>query len=313
MELFSHLGVAAAPNPSIELVLYKIRGYAALWLMQAVCGAYHILSFFLSLIGILFPETAEYSKKLGGYVVWKISIFLSELNRVRIEVVGDTIEPFSAVLLANHQLLADYIVLAAVAQNLASGEISWQALPQINFFTWFTLARAPTVKTLLNMARCDENWQLAQLQSDRLFKRVRDSNTPEWVVIFPEVNIWTAQTSHLQAAQAHRYFLPEMHLVLYPRFLSFYNAIWLLRGDKITGKAPKISVLYDVLIVHSKPVTLLEFFSCKEPHTVTVHIKKKQLERVPLKRAKMERWLEKCWVEKDRTVRSLQGQVEKSV
>lgn len=307
MELLSHLGVAAAPNPTIELVLYKIRGYAALWLMQAVCAAYHVLSFFLSLTAIFLPESAEYTKRLGSFVVWKISIFLIELNRVRIEVVGDPVEPFSAVLLANHQLLADYIVLAALAQNLASAE-NWQALPQINFFTWFTLARAPTIKALFNMARCDENWQLAQLQSDRLFKRVRDSNTPEWVVIFPEVNIWTAQTSHLQAAQAHRYFLPEMHLVLYPRFLSLYNAIWLLRGEKITGKAPKFATLYDVLIVHSKPVTLLEFFSCKEPHTVTVHIKKKQLERVPLKLAKMERWLEKCWVEKDRTVRGLQGQ-----
>lgn len=306
MELLSHLGISAAPNPTIELVLYKSRGYVSMWLVLTACGCYHMVSLGLSIASVFFPDLAEYTKRMAGMMVWKLCIFLSELNRVSIDVEGDSVDPFSAVLIANHQLLADYIVLAALAQKLGNqGEIQWEALPQINFFTWFTLARAPSAKVLLNMARSDENWELAQLQSDRLFHRVRDSNTPEWVVLFPEVNIWTPETSYLQAAQARRYFLPEMHQVLYPRFSSFSNAVWLLKAEKLPTRAQKFSTLYDVLIVHSKPVTLLEFFSCKDPHKVTVHIKKKLLDRIPLRRAKMERWLEKCWVEKDKTVDSI--------
>ncbi|PVH20966.1 hypothetical protein CXQ85_004482 [Candidozyma haemuli] len=308
MELLTHLGILVAPNPTFESALYKARGYITMWFLFNLCTWYHSISLVMSVTGICFPELAEYTKRMAGFVVWEVLIFFSELNRVSVEVKGDEIDPFSAVFMANHQSLADYIALAAVAHKFRKGEngaIPWESVPQVNFFTWFTLARAPTVKALFNMTRCDENWELAQSQSDRMFKRVRDSNAPEWVVLFPEVNIWTSETSYLQSIQAHKYFLPEMRSVLYPRFSNFSNAIWSLRGEKVTRKAARFSTLYDVSIVHNKPVTLLEYFSCKEPHVVTIHVKKKSLDKIPLRKPKMEKWLEKTWVEKNKLVGSL--------
>lgn len=310
MELLEHLGILVAPSPTIESILYKARGLVTLWILFNMCFWYHWLSFWMLITALFFPDLAEFVKRGSSYVFWSACLLLSELNRVKIEVTGDEMDPFLAVIIANHQLLADYVVLTALAHKLKAqaklaGKCRSEAVPQVNFFTWFTLARAPTVKALCNLARCDENWELAQLQSDRVFRRVRDSEGPEWVVVFPEVNIWTSRTAYLQSIQAQKYFLPALSRVLYPRFSSFANTMALLRGEIGPKRALKFTLLYDVLIVHSKPVTLLEFFSCKEPHTVTIHVKQRSLEKVPLKRQKMDKWLERTWVDKNKLVGSL--------
>ncbi|QEO24268.1 hypothetical_protein [Candidozyma auris] len=220
--------------------------------------------------------------------------------------------PFSAVLLANHQSLADYVVVAALAHKSrkdASGKklIQREATPQVNFFTWFTLSKAPSVKTLINMLRCNENWELQSQQSDRLFRRVCASSAPEWVVLFPEVNIWTEETAYLQSIHSRRYFLPRMTSVLYPRFSSLYNTVWSLKKERAFTKIPKFTNLYDLSIVHSKPVTLLEFFSCKGGHKVVVNVKQRSFQKVPLRRPKLEKWLESCWVEKNKQIRGMKN------
>lgn len=312
MEIVQHLGFFFEPHPTVESSLYKLRGLVTLWLLLNLVCWYHYVSFCMSLMAIFLPDLAAYTKRLTANFLWRVCIFLSELNRVTIECIGDEIDPFSAVLLANHQLLADYVVVAALAHKPrkdASGKklIQREATPQVNFFTWFTLSRAPSVKTLINMLRCNENWELQLQQSDRLFRRVCASSAPEWVVLFPEVNIWTEETAYLQSIHSRRYFLPRMTLVLYPRFSSLYNTVWLLRKERAFTKIPKFTTLYDLLIVHSKPVTLLEFFSCKGGHKVVVNVKQRSFQKVPLRRPKLEKWLENCWVEKNKQIRGMKN------
>lgn len=207
-------------------------------------------------------------------------------------VTGDPIIPESAIVICNHQSLADYLLLVHISRSC--GTIH----PQANFFTWFSLWRVPTIKTLFNMFRCDENWELSKSWSDEIFKRIMVSEAPEWVILFPEVNIFTPATSYLQNLQSEKYFLPKFTEVLYPRFSGLQNTVQAL--DIATSV--KFTRLYDITINYDHQISLLAIFSNAKPINVKVHVKARNLNRFPHKRAKVEKWLEKTWMEKEKQV-----------
>lgn len=153
----------------------------------------------------------------------------------------------------------------------------------------------PTIKTVFNMARCDENWELSEKWCTKIFSRVMMSESPEWVILFPEVNIFTPAGSYLQRAQSERYFLPYLDHTLYPRFSGLYNTMQMVR------KSIKFSTIYDLTIMYDKePPTLLQLFACPGSITISIHVKATSIARIPERRSKLERWLEKAWVDKEK-------------
>lgn len=217
---------------------------------------------------------------------------------MNILVTGDQILPESAIVISNHQSVADYLLLVYLSRTC--GTIH----PQTNFFTWYSLWRVPTIKTLLNMFRCDENWELSKSWTDLIFKRVVTSEAPEWIVLFPEVNILTPATSYLQNLQSEKYYLPKFTEVLYPRFSGLQNAS---RALNITS-SEKFSKLYDLSINYSHKVSLLAIFSNAKSIEVKIHVRARNLNRFPQKRAKIEKWLEKVWIEKEKQVHNMSFQ-----
>lgn len=215
--------------------------------------------------------------------------------------------PESAVLICNHQSLADHILLAYLARNTSSALLT---LPRINFFSWFLLWTVPTVKLLLHMAKCDENWELDKPLTDVFFDKVLGSKNPEWIVLFPEVNIWTQNDYNLHRQQSEKFYLPITENILYPRFSSFYNIILTFHNKKVG----QFSNLYDVSIVYQRASgpapTFLQIFSCLEPITVTIHVKLRSLSRVPIKRKRLERWLEHTWVAKDKLITQIRANTQ---
>lgn len=151
------------------------------------------------------------------------------------------------------------------------------------------------------MARCDENWELSKTWADAVFKRVRDSDQPEWVVLFPEVNIFTPVTSYVQTLQSDRYYLPRLTELLYPRFSGLYNAVTSL--DLATDI--KFTKLYDITIKYDSRVSLLGVFSGRNSVQVHLHVKERSLSHFPQKRPKMEKWLEKAWIEKEKLMHTI--------
>lgn len=208
---------------------------------------------------------------------------------------GDQIIPESAIVICNHQSLADYLLLVHLSRSCGSIH------PQANFFTWFSLWRVPTIKTLFNMFRCDENWELSKSWTDEIFKRVVVSEAPEWVILLPEVNIFTPATSYLQNLQSEKYYLPEFTEVLYPRFSGLQNTIQALN----ISSSVKFTKLYDITINYNQHISLLATFSNAKPIKVSIHIKARNLNRLPQKRAKVEKWLEKIWIEKEKQVQAM--------
>lgn len=208
---------------------------------------------------------------------------------------GDPLTAQSAIVLCNHQSLADYAILAHITNNCGAFR------PQPGFFTWFSLWRVPTIKTLYNMLKCDENWEVHKLWADLIFRRVMRSDVPEWVILFPEVNIKTPTVSYFQQAQSKRYYLPELKNILYPRFSGLHSAV----DSLCRTPESRFDTLYDITIKYEPaPPNLMQFFACSGPISVRVHVISKPLSRVPLKRAKLEKWLESAWVEKDHNLAS---------
>lgn len=219
---------------------------------------------------------------------------------------GDSIGKESALLLCNHQSLADHLVVQHLARAASNSvENSNNSTPTVNFFSWFLLWRVPTLRILFHVIQGDENWELDPLLAESFFDKVFNSAVPEWIVLFPEVNIWTQHNANLQKHQSEKFYLPLMNSVLYPRFSSFSNVMLALNAKN----AFKSYTLYDVTVFYRnhtgedlpfRPTTLLDVFSNSEPINIEVYVKKRHTSRVPLKRRKLERWLEHLWVDKDK-------------
>lgn len=269
-----------------------------------------------------------------------------QLNNVRFVVTGDEINTDSAVIISNHKSLADFIAMAYLARfsnNVKpSGKETLQTfkhltLPRINFFSWFRLWRVPSLRVLINLAKCDENWELEQSLNKVVFGSVMKTKVPEWIVLFPEVNIWTEEDSCLQKVQSEKFFLPKLQKVLYPRFSAFYNVISTLNKKKHSkfNKLYDVSILYDFGFENNQclPSTisgpanteafvqsgipfdispnLIEIFSSATPITIYINVKSKTLQRIPTKRNKMEKWLEHTWVEKDKFLEQWESNLSK--
>lgn len=228
---------------------------------------------------------------------------------------GDKIDLDSALVICNHRSLADHILIEyllrsenqiKIADKTANNDL---IKPRINFFSWFSLWKIPSIKTLVNMTKCDENWELDKKATRFLFKNVINSKHNEWIVLFPEVNIWSKETYMLQKKQMEDFFLPKLSNVLYPRFSPFYNLISSLNIIKNN----KFKKLYDVTIFYNvinkdKSIkkknyfylpSLLEIFSFDSEINVTIHVKTRSISKIPAKRKKLEKYLEDLWVEKN--------------
>lgn len=242
---------------------------------------------------------------------------MQNLQNVKIEVTGDLVSNDSALVICNHQSLADHIMMAYLARcsNNFQNENNFITLPRTNFFSWFLIWRVPTLRILFNLLKSDENWELESSLSQTFFKKIMNSKIPEWIILFPEANVWNAEDCRLHQKQCEKYYLPVLQNLLYPRFSGFYNAISSLNNKQNN----KISTIYDVTIFYLKkprisateskeygssfaPPTLLKIFSSEDEIEVKIHVKSKLIMRVPTKRKRLERWLEHCWVEKDKFI-----------
>lgn len=293
MELISHLGLLPGPGPSFVRFVRKTWSLFIMTLFAFLAMAIQLSTFGCVFAAILWPSRVDVFQRWTTQLYWGSAIYFMHLNKVKVKITGDRIDLGSALLMANHQSLADHLVMAHLAQTTSTS-----AVPTVNFFSWYTLWTVPSLRLLLNMLACDENWELTKLMTSAVFHDMVLSPVPEWIVVFPEVNIWTPTTAYLQKLQGLDYFLPQFEHMLYPRFSAMYNAVSMA---KTTGRS-KFSTMYDVTISYNHPgaPTLATFFASLDPIKVIVHVKAHSMLSVPSRRKKLEEWIEKRWIEKDR-------------
>lgn len=229
---------------------------------------------------------------------------------------GDELSPNPAVVISNHASLADCFVLQHLSRLSTKSEKDIKdklphkrelKLPIINYFSWFLIWRVPTIKILTHLLKTDENWELEESSILYVFAKLLKSKFSEWIVLFPEVNVWTLEGYELQQQIGEKYFLPKLEHLLYPRYSAFYNIITALTKFK----PHPYSNLYDLTILYCRrqgdelnyhPPTLFENFSSKDPITVLVYVKVRSIARIPNRRKKLERYLEHLWKHKDKII-----------
>lgn len=260
---------------------------------------------------------------------WTVCVYLLERNQWDIEIIGDQLEhDDNALIMSNHCGIVDYLIMGYLVQcskypaktnRVKTKSLTGMFVPHLSFFTWFTIWSVPTVEYIKNIFQTDENWELDGETLTGVFNTFFNKGGVQWLVIFPEVNIFTEKVSKLQKIMGEKYFLPMMKNVLYPRFGGVINAVGGLYETKFTR-------LYDITLVYYKIGDDGQYkFECPNlmdalgalagignNYKLIVHVKGKFLCRVPLKRNKLEKWVENRWLKKDKLVEKIQHGILKN-
>ncbi|KAI3402894.1 hypothetical protein KGF56_004355 [Candida oxycetoniae] len=319
MELLDHLGINYNGGEHQISLKNWIQGVVSLLLLFLFILSYQAVAVFATCLASVFPDTASLIRNRFGNRFWDLGLCLMVCI---FKILGDEMNPYPAVVISNHASLADCFVMHHLSRiSTAQDGDSFVGyhnqslnLPIVNFFSWFLVWRVPTIKILLNLLKSDENWELEEKSILFVFARLLRSKFSEWIMLFPEVNIWTQESFDLQRQIGEKYCLPRLEHLLYPRYSAFYNVITALQRYK----PHPYSNLYDLTILYSRetidgkvdytPPTLLQVFSSETPITILVYIKVRSIARIPQKRKKLERYLEHLWKHKDKIITQIKNE-----
>jgi hypothetical protein len=139
-------------------------------------------------------------------------------------------------------------------------------------------------------------------------------NKFNWIVHFPEANIFEENVQIIHHYQAELNYLPQYKELLYPRLKNFTNFIESQKNNNHTS----IKSLLDLTILYYHPIketfinpTIFEIMTVKQP-VLIVHIdfKLRPLSKLPTKPRRLERWLEEDWSEKDKMIDAIKTQLK---
>lgn len=204
-------------------------------------------------------------------------------------------------------------------EKVFAKDLSAMLIPKVFFFTWFKIWGVPTISYFKHISQADENWELDGETLVSIFHSFLDlpCNNTQWLILFPEVNIYSDKDLKVHNILGEKYYLPAFKNVLYPRFGAFSNAIGGLYQSKY-------SRLYDITLIYYnrnkltgeiidfRPPSLLSILGVRSRNietVVLVHVAGKFLSRVPLKRNKLEKYLEHRWIKKDKVIEKLKRRV----
>jgi hypothetical protein len=201
-------------------------------------------------------------------------------------------------------------------------DLTTMLIPKVQFFTWFSIWGIPSVDYFKHISQADENWEMDGETLVAVFHEYLDStnfNNTKWLTLFPEVNIFSEKDLKMQNIMGEKHYLPQFENVLYPRFGGFANAVGGMYKTNFT-RLYDITLLYynrNMItgeIIDFKPPTLLSILGVRDSSidtVILVHVAGKFLNRVPLKRNKLEKYLENRWIKKDKLITKLEKRLLK--
>lgn len=209
-------------------------------------------------------------------------------------------------------------------EKLFAKDLSTMLIPKHKFFTWFEIWSIPTIDYFKHISQADENWEMDGETLVSVFQNYFElSNTSigtaQWLTLFPEVNIFTDKDLRMQNISGEKHYLPIFENVLYPRFGGFANAIGGLYKTEFT-RLYDITLLYynrnkiTGEIINFQAPSLLNILGLRDWNIETVilvNIAGKFLSRVPLKRNRLEKYLENRWIKKDKLITKLKKKIMK--
>lgn len=318
MELMAHIGVYPI---SQELTISNlVKGYILIWIFVHFILLNGFISLNLRFAGLFVSEsTIVLIKSLIAQGFWNSLIYLINKRKIKIIVGGLDLNDGAklnnqlknSIVISNHRSLFDFILIYYL-KNLVERTTNDQI--ELSFFNWNSLWKVPSIKTIYNFLQNDENWTLDLLVLENILTSFTKNFRNNWIVHFPEVNIFTDRNLYLQNQQVEKFYLPKLDESLYPRFNNFNNLISVVNSNQ---NSP-IQNLIDLTILYYNPVkntftnpSLFEILTLKQPFfIINIDVKVKPINKLPTKQRKLEKWLENDWCEKDKTIELMQKQLK---
>ncbi len=220
---------------------------------------------------------------------WGMCVQTGELlYDVGLELSGDDVpERENAIVIANHQQMADITFLMAYARSKHRlGDLKWFAkkpvkyVPGVGWGMWF-----------LDCPFLERNWADDRGSIARSFESLLRDRVPMWLISFPEGTRLTPEkleASRLFASQ-HSMFPPSHTLV--PRTKGFVVSVHALRDH--------VRAVYDLTIGYPNGVPSLWQFIQGFARKAYIHVKRHPIEALPSDDALLATWLLDRFQEKD--------------
>jgi 1-acyl-sn-glycerol-3-phosphate acyltransferase len=221
--------------------------------------------------------------------IWGLWVVMAErLVGVRMRFTGDPIRKGeNALVLSNHQTMADVMVLLAYAWRSARiGDMKWFVKDVIKWVPgpgWGMV--------FLDCIFLKRNWAQDRAEIERLFGKFQSEGIPIFLVSFLEGTRKTSEKHARSVAFARERGLYEPRYTMIPRTKGFVATMLGLRGH--------LDAVHDVTIAYGDRVpSLMECFAGKV-RRVDIHLRRFAVAEVPTDEAALTAWAMQRYREKD--------------
>lgn len=317
-EWFEQIGLYPIPNSLSTSSIFKGWIIFILFLVLNFINTIYFEFILWKISWFLSESTTNSISEILNLIYWKLSQYIVKKKKIKIVISGINLKDsaiqdqlLNSIVMSNHRSLFDYLLINYL-KNLvekATGEKI-----TLNFFTWNSIWNLPVNKFYKSIVNNDENWVMNKIRLKTEINNLIVKNKYNWIVHFPEVNIFDDEIKIIQHQQADLNYLPKYNELLYPRFKNFTNFIESQQEDNATS----IKNLLDLTILYYHPIketfitpTILEILTVKQPILIIhVDFKLKSLIKLPTKPRKLEKWLEDDWNEKDKMIDAIKKQIK---
>ncbi|GME86402.1 unnamed protein product [Ambrosiozyma monospora] len=233
--------------------LRVVRCLCFLSLLLMFLITFRIFQWLTAMMCLFFPTARISYDNTCACGFWTLCLYILELNGVQVIITGDELELDNSLVISNHASLVDYLIfpfltlksiehqfpdnkptedkidkkekkdkytkLMDLRERIICKDLTSNLLiPKMNFFTWFHIWNMPSLKLFKNISETDENWELDSNTLHSIFKNYLDdsdaSESPSWLVSFPEVNIFTEADLKIQSELSDKIIQIKFHQVI---------------------------------------------------------------------------------------------------
>ncbi|MEC7948995.1 MAG: lysophospholipid acyltransferase family protein [Myxococcota bacterium] len=228
--------------------------------------------------------------------VWGIWVWMAYVqNRIRVRITGDDLpREENALLISNHQSIADVMVLLCLA---------WQC-GRVQDMKWFVKDVVKYIPgpgwgmRFLDCIFVKRDWARDKDSIKKLFGKYARDQIPVFVVSFLEGTRRTERKAQEAEAFARGkgLYVPQQTLV--PRTKGFVASV--------TGLRDHLDAVYDVTIGYPERVpSLFDCYACLVPH-VEIHVRRYEMQTLPESPDELAQWAFARFEEKDRRLIAFQ-------
>lgn len=221
---------------------------------------------------------------------WSYLVYMVEtVNNIEIEITGDSLpSDDNAMLLPNHQNIADIPVLLSIAKRKKRlGDMKWFMKDIIKY-----IPGPGWGMHFLDGIFLRRNWADDKENIEATFARIKRYNVPIWLVSFLEGTRVTNVKLVESKKFASKRNLPEPRHLMIPRTKGFLATMEGLRDH--------LDAIYDITIAYPTGIPSLWQMIKGDVKKVCIHIRRYEIEKLPTEDNALEAWLYEMFAEKDK-------------